>query len=224
MKPENELKLLKRFPVLYRDYYSPMSQTCMCWGFSHDDGWFDIIWQLSLAIEDELNYWWIDKKRIMFSHKMSRKWNNLIYRISPVSHPKYKMEGTGKIGDPFHQVLVEPAKAQWDEKIVRFLFGQKQKIGKFEVDRIGLKGLTWQPKRAFSVDQVKEKFGTLRFYCPGNDRIRRYVRFAEALSARTCEICGGYGKLGHCGGWYSTRCEKCAKEQTREGWVACEKD
>jgi hypothetical protein len=26
----------------------------MCWGFDHGDGWFDLIWMLSLAIEDEL--------------------------------------------------------------------------------------------------------------------------------------------------------------------------
>jgi hypothetical protein len=35
-----------------------MTQTCMCWGFDHGDGWFEIIWQLSLAIEEELGYSW----------------------------------------------------------------------------------------------------------------------------------------------------------------------
>ena len=40
-------KLVKRFPVLYQDYDSPMTQTCMCWGFDPSDGWFEIIWQLT---------------------------------------------------------------------------------------------------------------------------------------------------------------------------------
>jgi hypothetical protein len=54
MNAELTQKLLKRFPVLYQDYDSPMTQTCMCWGFDHSDGWFEIIWQLSLAIEEDL--------------------------------------------------------------------------------------------------------------------------------------------------------------------------
>ena len=39
--------------LLYRQKGLPMSQTCMCWGFDVDDGWFDILWMLSLALEDE---------------------------------------------------------------------------------------------------------------------------------------------------------------------------
>jgi hypothetical protein len=58
MNAELTQKLLKRFPILYQDYDSPMTQTCMCWGFDHGDGWFEIIWQLSLAIEEELGYSW----------------------------------------------------------------------------------------------------------------------------------------------------------------------
>src|ERR1043166_9794806 len=62
MNGELTKKLLKRFPVLYQDYDSPMTQTCMCWGFDHGDGWFEIIWQLSLAIEEELGYSWPRKR------------------------------------------------------------------------------------------------------------------------------------------------------------------
>jgi hypothetical protein len=53
MNPELTKKLYDRFPDLYRQHTLPMSETCMCWGFTCDDGWFDIIWVLSLAIEDE---------------------------------------------------------------------------------------------------------------------------------------------------------------------------
>jgi hypothetical protein len=35
----------------------------MCWGFDPGDGWFEIIWQLSLAIEAELNYSWMRNAR-----------------------------------------------------------------------------------------------------------------------------------------------------------------
>lgn len=53
MNKELQNKLYERFPDLYRQHTLPMSQTCMCWGFDHDDGWFDLIWMLSLALEDE---------------------------------------------------------------------------------------------------------------------------------------------------------------------------
>ena len=38
MNQELTLRLVKRFPVLYQDYRSPMTQTAMCWGFDHGDG------------------------------------------------------------------------------------------------------------------------------------------------------------------------------------------
>jgi hypothetical protein len=59
-----------------------------------------------------------------------------------------------------------------------------------------------------TVVQVKEKFGTLRFYIrAGTDEHYNYIRFAENLSAVTCEDCGAPGKMrGR--GWYYTACDK----------------
>ncbi len=62
------------------------------------------------------------------------------------------------------------------------------------------------------VDQVKEKFGTLRFYTTGGDRLTRgMIWFAESMSSKLCETCGEPGKL-QTGGWYYTACEKHIKE------------
>jgi len=56
--------------------------------------------------------------------------------------------------------------------------------------------------------QVKEKWGTLRFYFDGNDDfIEGLVSFAESLSAKTCEICGQPGVL-ETKGWHKVRCKK----------------
>ena len=55
--------------------------------------------------------------------------------------------------------------------------------------------------------QVKEKYGTLRFYYDGGDDfIHGAVAMAEGMSSRTCEVCGSPGKLFG-GGWVSTLCE-----------------
>ena len=64
-----------------------------------------------------------------------------------------------------------------------------------------------------TLDQVKEKFGTLRFYYTGgDDAIDGMVRIAESMSAVTCEICGNPGKqVG--GGWITTLCKEHAEEK-----------
>jgi hypothetical protein len=57
------------------------------------------------------------------------------------------------------------------------------------------------------LDQVKEKFGTLRFYYTGgDDEISGMVRMAESMSGVTCEECGSPGETkGQ--GWVVTLCE-----------------
>jgi hypothetical protein len=43
--------------------------------------------------------------------------------------------------------------------------------------------------------QVKEKYGTLRFYAmPATDEFSRLIDEAEKQSARICELCGGAGE------------------------------
>lgn len=56
--------------------------------------------------------------------------------------------------------------------------------------------------------QVKEKFGTLRFYYSGGDEVTSgMVIMAQALSARICEVCGAPGALEDNDGWYRVRCK-----------------
>ena len=68
-----------------------------------------------------------------------------------------------------------------------------------------------------TLDQVKEKFGTLRFYYTGGDDIiDGMVRMAESMSGVTCEECSAPANT-HGPGWIRTICEPCeeAREQAR---------
>ena len=57
-----------------------------------------------------------------------------------------------------------------------------------------------------TLDQVKEKFGTLRFYYTGgDDYISGLVSMAESMSGITCETCGKPGTSTG-GGWIKTAC------------------
>jgi len=62
----------------------------------------------------------------------------------------------------------------------------------------------------FRVTQIKEKFGTLRFYCSGTtETIEHLIDQYEIKSSITCENCGQPGKTVCIDGWYSTLCKMC---------------
>lgn len=84
----------------------------------------------------------------------------------------------------------------------------------------------------YEIQQVKEKFGTLRYYY-GSDKdyelqeiMDAVVRQAESLSSRTCEVCGNSSAISNPskgikfddsailkstanGGWLKTICNSC---------------
>jgi hypothetical protein len=58
------------------------------------------------------------------------------------------------------------------------------------------------------VEQIKEKFGGLRFYYQGgDDNVHGMVRMAEAWAANCCEECCAPGKRRD-GGWIRTLCDQ----------------
>ena len=67
-----------------------------------------------------------------------------------------------------------------------------------------------------TLDQVKEKFGTLRFYYTGgDDYIDGMVTMAESMSGVTCEECSAPAKT-HGPGWIRTICEPCEEARERK--------
>lgn len=64
--------------------------------------------------------------------------------------------------------------------------------------------------------QVKEKFGTLRFYMTQETPyITGAIAVAELLSYETCETCGLPGKV-RSGGWVLTLCDKHHKAREKK--------
>src|SRR5580693_361247 len=61
-----------------------------------------------------------------------------------------------------------------------------------------------------TVDQIKEKFGGLRFYfTPGTadtDELEEMIERAEIESMVTCEMCGKPGKLARSATWLKVLC------------------
>lgn len=188
MKLELDELLCKKYPKIFKDRYADMRTTAMCWGFEHDNGWFDILDLLCGQIQGHID--WRRKERakaLRFNRALKQALagneDNLIKYFS------YK----GKVTDYTMRSV--------DEAIEKATYREvPEKI------------------RQVVASQVKEKFGTLRFYYDGGDEyIHGLASMAEAMSARTCESCGVPAKTGG-SGWLRTMCQPCidSREERRQ--------
>lgn len=67
------------------------------------------------------------------------------------------------------------------------------------------------------VDQVKEKFGGLRFYFSGgNEEVDRLVDVAESESYEICERCGTKEDVETKGWWILTLCGACREKGRKD--------
>lgn len=194
MRDELDKKLCAKYPKMFIEREMPMSQTCMCWGFAHGDGWYNIIDQLCHLIQ-----WHIDQSEEAYTRAK-----------------EYEAMREDAIGGDWRL---------FDEKYKDY----QDKPDYVEAERKRLLEETphWllpkDPVPQVVVEQVKEKFGTLRFYYRGGDSfIRGLVSMAEAMTEVTCEECGNPGKLLS-GGWVRTLCRKHA-EELKYDWVEEDED
>lgn len=180
MREELDKQLCEAFPKLFRDRYAPMTTTCMCWGFSHGDGWFNIIHALCANIQ----------------HHIDWKRQQRMYDLLRLRAARRGRESLLKF------ICKDREPREWDFKRADEII-ESVAEGRFKVtDKV----------HQVVVEQVKEKFGTLRFYYQGgDDQIHGMVRMAEAMSAVTCEQCGVPAKTGG-RGWISTLCDSCREE------------
>ena len=171
MNEQLDAQLCEKYPLLFKDRNGDMRTTAMCWGFSHGDGWFNIIDTLCWHLHHKY-----DDAKSRYEHLVSR-----------LGKPRWGDEIT-KNTKFVTQEDIDEAKVKMDE----------------EAERVPL------------VSQVKEKFGTLRFYIQsGTDTHYNYISFAEAMSGVTCETCGSPGKrLGR--GWVYTSCKEHARDEDWE--------
>lgn len=184
MKQELDEALCKKYPKIFRDRRAPMTQTAMCWGFDHGDGWYNIIDMMCSNIQHH-----IDNSRrnrlnaLRYNRALKRALNGDKSRLI-----KYYDWG---LNERNRQWAIQHAEDDIEKATFRKV-----------------------PEACPQVvaSQVKEKFGTLRFYYyGGDDYISGIESMAESMSARTCEKCGKPGKVRQ-GGWIQTLCDEHALE------------
>ena len=193
MRKELDEKLCANYPEMFRDRDGDVTTTAMCWGFECGDGWYNIIDALCSRIYNHVE-----------NNNRTRKWNREHNEIRAAA-----LAGNFKpFDDKFNEVHPPKFNEYWTEERHNKLYEDKKQYILNSEHREDTEDMPYPV-----VYQVKEKFGTLRFYMDGYDEaISAYEDFAEAMSARTCEECGCPGEL-RTQGWYRTLCNLHAIEQ-----------
>lgn len=186
MNEEKDKALVAACPILYRDRYASMHETCMCWGFDTGIGWDPII--------------------IKLSHKLEA-----IAMKEPLPVPQTTLQ---KAGWWFLTTVLAKIpvwrRPSYNKK--RFYW---ETLDMFVPDAFYTYVMPTEDTRLKAV-QVKSKYGSLRFYVSGGveheAEVSALIREAEMESTATCEECGDPGKL-YTGGWWRTLCAPHALEQ-----------
>ena len=56
MNEELDKKLCETYPKIFKMRNASAQETCMCWGFEHGDGWYDIIDAACKNIQNHVNW------------------------------------------------------------------------------------------------------------------------------------------------------------------------
>lgn len=176
---ELDKMLCEKFPKIFRDRHGDKRKTAMCWGFEHGPGWATILLNLCSLIQSHVDF----KRKtrcadLRFNRALARALNGDKSRLEA-----FFTHGTTPM-TPWIQRQIDNAMTDRSFREVTEACSQ------------------------VVATQVKEKFGTLRFYYSGgDDYVFGLVAMAEAMSASTCEECGDPG-TETTGGWIKVRCQK----------------
>lgn len=97
-------------------------------------------------------------------------------------------------------------------------FGFEHDDGWFELEWKLCEDLEKLVEPDYKLMQIKEKFGTLRWYdCGANAEAAKRIRQAEDESSNTCEVCGNPASLCTAGYWVKTLCEFCLEKGEFKG-------
>lgn len=185
MTPENDQKLCAKYPKIFVDRDKGPRESCMHWGLAVGDGWYNLIDAACSTIQNHID------SSIKYA-KFQTKHNEIVTAV--------------RAGD---MTLFNKHYAKMEEKWRNQILEQMLQPDNNEESRLGY-GHGIRPIEPICsqlvADQVKEKFGGLRFYHHGGDELcNGVIDMAQAMSFRICEECGSPGKVGG-KAWIRTLC------------------
>jgi hypothetical protein len=217
MDKELDEKLVKNHPLLYSDRQGDVRSTCMVWGFACGNGWFDLIWDLSQKLEPLIKEFKKENPDLdceTCGCPRDEHYGCKTYRPGTCMAVKLKW-----IPGPLKGRTVYASDPKWKCKLNRLYNKAVNVIN--SIIKWPRKLFPWNYQACYCTEyrhphpraaQVKEKFGTLRFYMThATEEMFELIEAAEAESEHTCESCGEPGEIGG-QGWVSCLCEKCRNE------------
>lgn len=182
MSPELEKKLFDKYPKIFAQRKLPMTQTAMCWGIETGDGWYNIIDQLCRQIQHHIDW----RRKQYVRDKLHQR---ALQRA---------MKGDKSSLIKFHSFRGKVTQGTMDyveRDIQSYSMGNRNKNLVSKVPQI-------------QAVQVKEKFGTLRFYTNHSDEyVDGLITMAESMTSVTCQDCGSPGKVRGLG-WIYVACDE----------------
>ena len=111
-----------------------------------------------------------------------------------------------------YDLRIQRARNKGYDAVLSFITKKSNRVNDWDCERaeeIMENGRNITPKVDWiHVEQIKEKFGGLRFYYQGgDDEISGMVRMAELWAGHSCETCGNRGERRN-GGWIRTLCDE----------------
>lgn len=206
---EFEQRLMEKYPSLFREDKDGKLRSPDC-GIWCPKGWEELVDRLceSIVFRVKNNHILEPRKFFMLPLRIW-VWNKIFFKIRKLIDPTSKLFKNGNIVKT-SVVQVEEANHPWRTYITKKTFRKIERI------LVPLNKYNLRPIPEVKIGQIKEKFGTLRFYYDGGDEvIQGMVSFAEALSGNICEMTGEAGSLCKKGkglSWYKTLSERKANE------------
>jgi hypothetical protein len=175
-----ESLLRERFPSLFReDILDEQRNFC---GIGCPEGWRPVVIELCALL-----HWYNTKNppRIIV-----RRWNHLFYKgvswvfskIAKKTNPFSGRVFSGEEAEKIREGKAYKKHIKWYGRFVRFSNKQMKTV---EV-----------PFKQLKIDQIKEKFGSLRFYYShGDPRAHGAICLAERLCNNICQETGSFGAI-----------------------------
>ena len=190
MNEELEVKLVKRHPDLFTDYYGDPMKTCMAWGMEHGDGWYSLIESLCEFIDYNIKRGIViditnatsDEGDVEkdFSNNIirSRMTGRRVLKIKPRVHFEQIKEKFGSL-----RIYLS----------INISHDDQTAVDHYKVN-----------------DELNAEFDTF------SEVINRMQSFIERKSEQVCESCGQPGQL-YSTGWWKTLCPVHAQKAGRIG-------
>ena len=177
----------------------------MAFGFECGDGWYDLLYSLSEKLEvetKELNKQ--DKDGHCANCSCLKSNHYACATTKPGRCLLVKKVPTKRVFKAFRAKYLWQRPLMWSAYKLHRLWEGFKKLFYYKLQACWCEA--YDPAIPLAV-QVKEKYGTLRFYMHySTEEMEDLIHEAEKQSAKTCETCGQPGVLRG-PGWYFTACE-----------------